>query len=189
MRSGVGLAVALVVGGAGARLAGAAGAAVELVRGGGFEQEGAPGFGRGWASESYGDAKIVFDRSQEKAQAGQHCQHVRVEDYKTGGVQLRQLGYSLAKGKPYQITLWLRGSLDVPVTVGFRKAEKPYTYHVKQAVKVSPTWQQFTISGTAPEEDANAGLYLYFAGNGELWIDSVSAKAMGARAEVASGSR
>jgi carbohydrate binding protein with CBM4/9 domain len=189
MRTWLGVALAMVMASAGARLAGAAGAAVELVRGGSFEQEGAPGFGRGWASESYGNAKIQFDRVQEKAQAGQYCQHVRVDEFKTGGVQLRQLGCRLAKGQPYEITLWLRGSLDVPVTVGFRKAEKPYSYYVKEAVKVSPAWQQFTIRGTAPEDDANAGLYLHFAGSGELWIDSVSAKATGATAEVASGAR
>ena len=83
----------------------------------------------------------------------------------------------------------MRGSLAVPVTVGFRKAEKPDTFYVKEAVKVSPTWQRFTITGVAPEDDANAGLHIFFAGNGELWDDTVTAKAMGAPAEVASGAR
>jgi hypothetical protein len=179
MRSWIGLMLALaVVGGAGARLAGAAPAA-DMVRSGSFEEEEKSGIARGWASESYGTNTIHFGLAAEKAQSGKYCQHVRVEEYKDGGAQLRQLGMKLAKGQRYEITLWMRGTTSAPVTVGFRKATKPYTYYVKEMVKVSSDWQRFTISGVAAEDDDNAGLYIYYAGNGELWIDSVSAKAMG----------
>jgi hypothetical protein len=46
---------------------------------------------------------------------------------------------------------------------------------LKQEVRVTPTWQRFTITGVATEGDENAGLYLAFGGNGALWIDNVSA--------------
>ena len=55
-------------------------------------------------------------------------------------------------------------------------------------MKVSPTWQRYTITGVAPEDDANAGLHIFFAGNGELWINNVSAKVMGTAETVAARS-
>jgi len=97
--------------------------------------------------------------------------------YKDGAAQICQFGIHLSKAQPYAITVWLRGNVSVPVTVGFRKHEAPYTFYLKQDVKVSPAWQRFTIAGTASETDDNAGLYLAFGGNGDLWIDSISAKA------------
>jgi hypothetical protein len=154
-------------------------APADMVRGGGFEEEGARGIGREWASESYGAATIQFGVVEDRAQSGKRCQHIHVEGYKDGGAQIRQLGFPLTAGQKYEITLWIRGNLDAPVTVGFRKAEKPYTYYLRDQVHATSGWQKFTISGVAAESDANAGLYLFFAGNGDLWIDNVSAHAVG----------
>jgi hypothetical protein len=188
MRRWLALTLALaVLGGAAGRVV-AATAPEAMVRGGSFDDEEKAGIGAGWASESYGANTIRFDRSTETTQAGKYCQHVRVEEYKDGGAQLRQLGIKLTKGQRYEITLWMRGTVSAPVSVGFRKAKKPYTYYVKKAMKVSSTWQRFTIAGVAGEDDDNAGLYIFFAGNGDLWIDSVSAKAMGATQTVAAKS-
>ena len=93
MRSWMGLTLALVaLGSAGARLAGAAAPAADLIRGGSFEEADKPGIGQEWASESYGSAKIAFDLAAEKAQAGKCCQHIRAEEYQNGGIQIRQRG-------------------------------------------------------------------------------------------------
>lgn len=186
MRLWIGLALALgLVGSAGARLATAA-PAENMVRSGGFEEGEAPGIGRDWVSESYGTNTVQFSLAAEKPQSGKHSQHIRVEGHKDGGAQIRQLGMKIAKGQRYEITLWLRGTVSAPVSVGFRKWGAPYTFYVRERLKISTDWQRYTIAGTAGEDDDNAGLYISFAGNGELWIDSVSAKAMGHEAAAKS---
>jgi hypothetical protein len=186
MRSWIGLSLALAVGsGAAVPLAGTAAEPIEMVRSGGFEDGDTAGIGRGWASESYGSATVQFALHTDKAQFGKSCQYVRVTEFKKGGTQIRQLGMKLAKGQSYSITLWMRGSLSVPVTVGFRKHQAPYTYYMKQDVRVTPAWQRFTINGIASEEDANAGLYILFAGEGDLWVDSISAKPGAAETKTA----
>ena len=148
-----------------------------MVRDGGFENGDTAGIGRSWISESYGSASVQFDLSSEKVQSGKYCQHARVTEYKDGYAQICQLGMNIHKGQQYSIVLWMRGNLPVPVLVGFRKHEAPYTFYLKQEVRVTPAWQRFTITGVATEEDANAGLYLGFNGNGDLWIDNVTARA------------
>lgn len=184
MRYWIGLALALaILGGAGDRLLAAA-PEENIVRSGGFEEEEKPGIGRGWASESYGANTIKFALAA-GSQSGKFSQHIRVEEYKDGGAQLRQLGMKLAKEQRYEISLWMKGTVTAPVTVGFRKAQKPYTFYVKDAIKVSSTWQRYTVSGVVGEDDDNAGLYIFFAGSGDLWIDDVSAKPMAAGQEVA----
>ena len=177
MRSWIclGLASAVLIGG---RAPGVAAAAEpqEMIRDGGFENGESGGVGTSWASESWGNNHVQFDLSTDKAQFGKYSQHVRVEGYKDGMAQVRELGMHVSKGQPYTITVWMRGSLSVPVTFGFRKYGPPYTCYLKQEVRVSPAWQRFTISGTASDADENAGLYLFFSGDGDLWIDSISAR-------------
>jgi Carbohydrate binding domain len=177
MKQRIGLALALAIGSSlTASIARAATEPADMVRGGGFEDGDKAGIGRGWASVSYGTGSFRFTLEEEKAQAGKYCQHIHVDEFKSGGAQLRQLGFALVKGQKYTITLWMRGNLDVPVSVGFRKNGPPYTYYLRESVRVGTAWQQYTITGTASEEDANAGLYIYFPGNGDLWLDSISAK-------------
>src|SRR5207245_2557446 len=57
-----------------------------------------------------------------------------------------------------------------------RKHLAPYTSYLQEALRVTPTWQRFTITGVASDDDADAGLFLFFSGAGDLWIDNVSAK-------------
>jgi len=178
MRSWIGRSLALVVlGSACALLAGATAAPQEMIRDGGFENGDTAGIGRNWASESYGSATIHFDLSTDKVQFGKYCQHIHVEDYKDGGVQICQLGMKMSKGQQYTIVLWMRGDLSVPVFVGFRMHGPPYTFYLKREVRVSPAWQRYTITEVASEGDENAGLFLALAGNGDLWIDNISARA------------
>jgi hypothetical protein len=176
MRSWIGLSLALLIGGSvRVPLARAATDSPEMVHDGGFENGEAAGIGRSWVSESYGSASVQFDLSTDKVQFGKYCQHIRVEAYKDGNAQIRQLGMNIHKGQSYSIVLWMRGNLSVPVLVGFRKHGAPYTFYLRQEVRVTPAWQRFTITGVATGEDENAGLYLAFGGNGDLWIDHVSA--------------
>src|SRR5436190_15878324 len=147
MRTWIGLSLALaVLAGGQAPVARAATTPQEMIHDGGFENGDKAGVGTGWASESWGTNTVQFDLATDKVQSGKYCQHIRVEGYKDGSAQIRQLGLGLTKGQPYTITLWMRGSLSVPVTVGFRKHEAPYTYYLKQDLRVSPAWQRFTIS-------------------------------------------
>jgi hypothetical protein len=177
MRTWIWLSLALaVLAGARAPAARAAAAPQEMIHDGGFENGDTAGVGTSWASESWGTNVVQFDRAADKVQSGKYCQHIRVDGYKDGCAQMRQLGMRLTKGQQYSITLWMRGNLSVPVTVGFRKHEAPYSFYLRQDLRVSPAWQRFTISGTALDTDENAGLYLAFSGNGDLWIDSVSAR-------------
>lgn len=178
MRSWVGLSLALVIGGsAGAPLARAAVEPPNMIHDGDFESGDAGGIGRSWVSESYGSASVQFDLSTDKVQFGKYCQHIRVQDRKDDGyAQMRQLGMTVHKGQPYSIVLWMRGNLSAPVLVGFRKPEAPYTFYLKQEFRVTPAWQRFTITGAATDDNPNAGLYLGFPGNGDLWIDNVSAR-------------
>jgi hypothetical protein len=170
------LAMAMLAGGS-ALVVRAAVEPQEMIHDGGFENGDIGGIGTSWASESWGANTVRFELATDKVQAGKYCQHMHVEGYKDGGTQIRQLGMHLTKGKGYTITLWMRGNLSVPVTVGFRKHGPPYTFYLRQDLRVSPAWQRFTITGPAADSDEDAGLYLGFAGDGDLWIDSISAKA------------
>lgn len=169
------LALAGVVGGR-APVASAAAAPQEMVHDGDFENGASAGIGTSWVSESWGANTPQFDLATDKVQSGKYCQHIRVDGYKDGNAQICQFGMRLTKGQPYTITLWMRGNVTVPVTVGFRKHIPPYTFYLKQELRVTPAWQRFTISGPASDADDNAGLYLAFGSNGDLWIDSVSAR-------------
>src|SRR5205823_3104163 len=167
MKKRIGLSLALVIGcSLAVPHARAASEPADMVRSGGFEDGDKAGIGRDWASESYGSASFRFTLEEEKAQSGKYCQHIHVDEFKSGGAQLRQLGYSLAKGQKYTITLWMRGNVESPVAVGFRKNGKPYSYYLRESVRVSSAWQRYTITGTAAEDDSSAGLYIYFPGNG-----------------------
>jgi hypothetical protein len=177
MQKRIGLALALAIGSSlAAPIARAATEPADLVRSGGFEDGDKAGIGRGWDSVSYGTASYRFTLEEEKAQAGKYCQHIHVDEFKSGGAQLRQIGFPVTKGQKYTITLWMRGNVDAPISVGFRKNGAPYTYYLREFVRVSAAWQRYTITGTASEDDASAGLYIYFPGNGDLWLDSISAK-------------
>jgi Carbohydrate binding domain len=178
LRSWMGLTLALLLGGSVcARLAGAAVEPGEMVRDGGFESGDTGGVGRNWANESYGTASVQFDLSTDKVQYGKYCQHFLVQDRKDDGyAQICQIGMNVRKGQQYSIVLWMRGNLSVPVLVGFRKHGPPYTFYVKQEVRVTPAWQRYTITGVASDSDENAGLFLGYCGSGDLWIDNVSAR-------------
>jgi hypothetical protein len=153
--------------------------ALELVRHGGFEVASSSGIGEGWASESYGSATVRFGQGNDYLYYGKHSQHIHVEGYRSGGAQIRQLGVNVISGREYEITLWMRSTLATPVKVGFRKHEKPYTYYLTSSFSVSSRWQKYSIVGPVTHDDPNAGLYVSFAGNGDLWIDNVSARVTG----------
>jgi hypothetical protein len=171
--------LALVVwGSAGALLAGAATQPPEMIHDGGFENGDTAGVGQSWGNESYGSGSVQFDLSTENVQFGKYCQHIRVQNRKDDGyAQMCQMGMNVRKDQKYSIVLWMRGNLSVPVLLGFRKQAAPYTFYLKQEIRVTPAWQRYTITGVASDADENAGLYLGYSGNGDLWIDNVSARA------------
>lgn len=178
MRSWIGLSLAVaVLGGALTAAASAATLTPNMVCNGDFEAGETAGLGRDWVNESYGTGKWQFSLEADRPHSGKYCQHMHVEGLEDGGAQIRQLGMKLIKGQPYTIGLWLRGNLAVPVTVGFREHAAPFTFYLKQEVRVTPAWQRFTVTGVASDTDANAGLYIFVPGNGDLWVDDVSARA------------
>jgi hypothetical protein len=160
-----------------APLAGRAAQPQEMVRDGGFENGDTGGVGRSWANESYGAASVQFDLSTDKVQFGKYCQHFHVQDRKDDGyAQICQTGMHVHKGQQYSIVLWMRGNLSVPVLVGFREHGTPYTFYLRQDVRVTSAWQRYTITGVASDTDEDAGLFLGYCGSGDLWIDNVSAR-------------
>ncbi|HIE51245.1 MAG TPA: hypothetical protein EYP85_05760 [Armatimonadetes bacterium] len=146
----------------------------EMAPNGGFEGEYRQGLAPGWEANCYGENEYRFEAETENPHSGQAAQAAVCTRFVRGGVQFRCRGIAIEKGKPYTLTVWMRGTLTSPVYVGIRKHGAPYTRYLVRFVRVGPEWRRYTILGEVPETDAECGIYFRFASTGRLVVDDLS---------------
>ena len=149
-------------------------AADEMAPNGGLEREYRSGLAPSWEPNCYGENSYRFRPETGEPHTGASAQAAECTRFATGGVQFRCRGISVEKGKPYTLSVWLRGTATSPVFVGLRKHGWPYTRYLARYVRVGPKWRRYTLMGPAAGTDPDCGIYLKFASTGLLVVDDVS---------------
>jgi hypothetical protein len=149
-------------------------AKVEILSGGHIEGPFRNGLAQGWVSNCYGSNVVTFAEESADVHSGKAAQRVTCTRFESGGVQFHSSDVGVEKGKPYTLTLWMKGNVKAPVYVGIRKHGAPYTPYLKRDLRVRKDWTPYLIIGQASDTDPRCGIYIMFAGMGTLLVDDVS---------------
>ncbi len=132
------------------------------------------GLAQGWVANCYGSNQVAFARESKDVHSGKSAQRVTCTRFDTGGVQFHSGDIAVEKGKPYTLRLWMKGDVRTSVYVGIRKHGEPYTAYLKRDLRVKSDWTPCLIMGRASDSDPRCGIYIMFAGAGNLLVDDVS---------------
>jgi hypothetical protein len=146
----------------------------ELLAHGGMEGPFADGLSQGWAKNCYGSNTVAFAEESHDIHGGKSAQRVTCSAFVIGGVQFHSSGVAVEKGKPYTLRFWMKGDVNVPVTVVIRKRGEPYTRYLTRQVRVKREWTPYLIMGEASGSDPACAVFFMFAGTGTVWVDDVS---------------
>jgi pimeloyl-ACP methyl ester carboxylesterase len=100
------------------------------------------------ATARYGHDAAVAGGDMVQIHAEKHPSPVRPWD---SGAATR-LPFALHRGERTSATFWARSDTKMTVPVTLQGATPPYTGFAVKAIVLTPTWQQFSISGTAPTD-------------------------------------
>ncbi len=146
----------------------------ERLRNGGMEAPFVAGLASGWVDNCYGSNAVVFAEEARGFGGGKSAQRVKCSSFVTGGVQFHSGPVAVEKGKPYTLSLWLKGDFNASVYVGIRKFREPYTGYLVRHVRVKNEWTPYLIMGEACGTDSDCGVFIMFACVGTLSVDAVS---------------
>jgi hypothetical protein len=112
------------------------------------------------------------------AASGAASAHVKVTatDGVDWHVSLWQDGRSLTQGAVYDLTFSAKADRERNITLGAQKNVSPWdNYGLSKKVKITPEWQQYTVTFEAKANAAADARIQFFAGEttGEVWIDDV----------------
>jgi pimeloyl-ACP methyl ester carboxylesterase len=100
------------------------------------------------ATVRYGHDELVAGGEMVQIHVEKHTSPVRPWD---SGAASR-LPFALHRGERVSATFWARSDTQMTVPVTLQGATPPYTGFAVKAVGLTPTWQQFSITGTAPTD-------------------------------------
>ena len=125
-----------------------------------------------WLQTGRGAHVPTFDRDGRNAFHARYSQKITIVAYASGERGIKQEGLSVAGGKNYTASLylkrWGRGLVSVCLATG----EK---VHAKATIEnVASKWAKYTVSLTPDVSTTGAELRITLAGNGSLWVDQVS---------------
>jgi len=143
-------------------------AGAEMLENGGLEGPYAEGVASGWMANCYGSNRVAFAEETDSVHVGASAQRVTCLSFASGGVQFHSSGFAVEKGKPYTLTLWLKGDVKRPVTVCIRKRGEPYTAYIRRAVRIRSVWTPAVIMGEASGSDADCCVFVNFAEAGTM---------------------
>ena len=141
---------------------------------GGMERPYAGGIANGWTRNCYGSNAVTFAEETNGVHGGASALRVTCSDFASGAVQFHSRGLAVEQGKPYTLTLWLKGDLKRPLRVCIRKRGEPYTQYLKRDVRVRTEWTPVVIMGEASGSDADCCVFLNYAEAGTLFVDDAS---------------
>ncbi|MBI2299506.1 MAG: hypothetical protein HYU66_11290 [Armatimonadetes bacterium] len=150
-------------------------AADEMLANGGFEGD-FQALAPAWIPNCYGTNQVRFTRQTVGAHGGAACQRVDCPAFEGGGVQFHSTGLPVGKGRPYTISVWVRGAFEGALYVGLRKFGEPYTPYLLRYFRIGPAWRRCVVVGDASDSDPDCGLFFHFASTGWLELDDASVR-------------
>jgi uncharacterized protein (TIGR03437 family) len=152
-----------------------AGGGPSLLTNGGFEA----GLS-GWTFLVYNDGQVsataTIDTTVAADGAASAMIHVATPGTMQWHVDLEQDNVPLTAGAGYSLQFWARSDSPRSITVSSQGGPPNYlSYGLSQAISLTPSWQFFTASFTAPLT-ANDGRIQFFVGDvaGSVWLDGVA---------------
>jgi hypothetical protein len=90
-------------------------------------------------------------------------------------VQLYQGNLPLTRGTTYTIVFWAKASASRSIRLAVDHGASPWSSYFSRSVNITQSWQQYTLTFTAPQTDSNGMLIFNLANaTGYVWIDNVS---------------
>jgi hypothetical protein len=140
-----------------------------MLQNGSFEQGSSP-----WRFQTDGYATFIV--SSRAAESGSYGAQINLphSDRCDCAVQLYQRSAALTAGHRYTLTFSAKASVVRSVRPAVSHAVSPWTNYLNQSVTLSTSWQQFTLTFTAPTSDSRAEV-IFNLGNatGTVWIDNI----------------
>lgn len=123
----------------------------------------------GWLDNTCWDAtaRVIYSLETQDPHSGAAAQRIEVQ---AGRVQFAQ-ALTLQADRRYVVQIWLRAAAPLPVEILLRKQEAPYTTYASVAVDLSSSWQRYTLSGLAANDQAYLMIVAYTPGS--FWVDDV----------------
>ncbi|MDQ3813208.1 MAG: carbohydrate binding domain-containing protein [Armatimonadota bacterium] len=155
-------------------LASAQAQAQELIRNSGFESDGLHWGRNTWGKATYSTAVVTtHPHSANKALK------IEVTALPTGAGYIFQQTHTLAKGRLYEASIWVRAVGTAQATFYLRKVGPWYNSFACRTLNLdetlNPGWQQFTIRGGA-SEDTPVFFGIGFKEPGSIIVDDASLK-------------
>jgi len=151
-------------------------AQANLVPNPGFENGfGVNGIAQGWVNNAFGANTATFSPDSVTPHSGRYAQKITCASFTDGAVQFAlNPGISISNGRPYELKVWLKGTVTGKVGVQLRKWAWPYTSYCVKEFTVTPQWQEYSFVDFSVGSDNNAAFFFYFSSTGFLEVDDVS---------------
>ncbi|MES9858161.1 MAG: carbohydrate binding domain-containing protein [Sedimenticola sp.] len=133
------------------------------------------GLAKAWVDDSrWAPVKVLYEKDSTTPHSGKACQKIISKSYLGGSVQFRQNRIKIINSNLYNISLWMKGTVTSPVSIGIRKSRSPYHKYIYKIFNATQTWQKFEFQDIAFTSDEDAIFHIVFSSEGELFIDDVA---------------
>ena len=145
-----------------------------LLANGGFDGFKSNGIAEEWRDNSdWADLKIVYS-AEKTAAHSKLAQKIDCLRFNSGAVQFIQTGLEVSKGKIYEVSIWMKGSVASPVEILLRQQGSPYRAYFSKSFRVGDAWRKYKFTGVSVSNDSNAYFMVRFTGRGTLWLDDAT---------------
>ncbi len=147
----------------------------ELVLNGGFESELNDTWSV-WCDRSAGCAATA-DRDTSNPHQGTLSARITITSPgHRGGIEFTQRSRSLVQGKAYDLKFWARADQPQEIACMTSQGSAPWHgYGLNRDVRLTPSWQPFTLTFEASRTAADARIQFLCGGErGSIWLDDVS---------------
>jgi hypothetical protein len=129
-----------------------------------------------WGENTWGNPypSVSWSRETSNVNSGTSAQKVVINSLGGGGTILVQ-DFSMAAGRTYEASVWLRSSNSVKVHFHLRRPDNWYQAGASRTLRPGTSWQKVTIRGGF-SGGTSAQFVLQFKSTGTVWIDDASLK-------------
>jgi hypothetical protein len=126
--------------------------------------------GDGWLDNSdWADVKVFYARSTDSPHGGQGAQAIVAGTIASGAVQFAQK-VDFRKGHTYDLSVWMRGTVDAPVEIVFRQRGEPYATLGSTVVTTTAKWARQSLR-VKMTDDAQGFVMFRLTKAGEVLLD------------------
>jgi beta-glucanase (GH16 family) len=151
-------------------------ASINLVKNGSFESTLSP-----WYLNVTNSARATLARVTDVKADGVASAKVTITTANASNlwyVQMKEDALPLVAGRKYNLSFWAKANKNHQIQVPIQKNTNPYTVYYQPTVTVTPTWQKFSYTFTAPTTDNTAFIGFNLAQVVDtVWIDGVTVTA------------